>query len=123
METANESETHEISQSEVDAWRDNFEARAAAAYKKRPPLLPRLTPRQAHRDDLRHALVVRKLPPRESGIAVEQLFDAPGPVGWYETPGGVRVQIVVDPAMPPGAWRLENAATGERVNAGDFGRR
>ena len=83
----------------------------------------KVTPRQAHPDDLRHALVVRKLPPRDSGIVVEQFFGAPGPVGWYETPGGVRVAIVVDPAMPPGAWRLEHAATGERVNAGDFGRR
>ena len=95
----------------------------AAAFKREHPMLPRLEPRVAHPDDLKHALVIGKLPPAGSGIVVEQLFSAPGPVGWYETPRGVRVQIVVDPAMAPGAWRLEHAVTGEIVNGGmDFRR-
>jgi hypothetical protein len=86
-------------------------------------------PRYPHRNDLCASLIVCKLPPRESGVVVEQLFDAPTrgqdarAVGWYETPDGVRITVVVDPSMPPDAWRLEHSAMGTLINGGQNMRR
>lgn len=85
---------------------------AGAALPPRPPapVIP----------DFATTLVVRDLPPLSSGIKIEGRVDGGigrHVAGYYETPKGVKVLIVVDPKMKSRDWHIENTL-GHVINKG-----
>ena len=80
----------------------------------------KVIPRFKHPEDLRRVLVVAKAPKHVNGHKTELFFEGPGAVGYYGMPGGALTSIIVDPSIPNGHWRLEDALTGKVHSASQF---